>query len=282
MNQADNETQCSVVLAAIYRVGGNHKSAIKQAGALNNMLKAEARRYVGFEALASGTGRGWEKGKCEAAYRRLIDEQEDVAFSLATAHLQKAAEDAKRLQDRYFRELGKLAAQLPVAAWCEKQRGCSLSMLGKIIFEAGRDLNDYPSPAKLWKRFGLHVVDGKAVRMTAGKEMGFDPYRRSVARQLAEGLMKAGDETNGWRRVYLEEKERQRDRAAAEGKTIKPAGAMAAKEKADPARFMSDGHVHNRALRYTAKKFLEALWQEWTGNARAENLPAFIRELEAA
>ena len=101
----------------------------------------------------------------------------------ANGHLQATGRDARgRKQYRYhprFREVREetkyehmmaFAKALPVASFVEETRGFGYLGLAQIVAEAG-DLSNYANPAKLWKRFGLAVIDGRAQRRVADKEL---------------------------------------------------------------------------------------------------------------
>ena len=264
----------------IVELGREHRTAIREQTTLNNMLKARVREYIGFEALKADDGEKLDLRKAGAAYKRLLVEKQDPLFLNRVRRILTPFEEAKAEQAKLARDMGKLAMTLPIWPWVEQQRGCGAPMLGKLVAEAGYDLNRYETPAKLWKRFGEHVVDGKAPKAKRGEKLGFSPYRRSVSYQLGDGMIKAGgtvekDNLSPWKTVYEHRKQYEITRAEANGLTVVPA-AKITKKNAD--KHMSEGHVHNRAMRYMRKKFLEALWQEWTGNHRDMELPDFIKD----
>lgn len=267
----------------LIELGREHRTAIREQTTLINMLKGRVREYLGPN-LRSDDGEKLDLRKAQAAYKRLLVEKQDPLFLTRVQRILTPFEEAKKEQDRLAKEMGRLAKTLPVWPWVEQQRGCGAPMLGKIIAEAGRDLGDYETPAKLWKRFGEHVVNGQAPKPKRGEKLGFSPYRRSVSFQLGDGMIKAGgttekDNLSPWKALYEHRKQYEVNRAEFEGKTVVPA-AKISKKNAD--RFMSEGHVHNRAMKYMRKKFLEALWQEWTGNHRDMELPEFITKDNAA
>jgi len=276
------QTQQQIV-DIIIELGVEHKAAVREKTALQNMLKARARTYVGFEALKSNKGEKIDKAKASAVYKRLIDEGKDPLFLNRVRRIyepfKQAAADQKQLADAMGNELRKL----PISKWVEHedQKGFGHNGVAKLVAEAGRDLNDYHSPAKFWKRYGEHVVDGKAPKLKKGKQLGFSPYRRSVSYQIGDSALKAGgtkekDNLSFWKKVYEARKEYEIKRAEAAGLTIVPEAKMPPKDSEKRKKYMSEGHIHNRAAKYMRKKFLEALWQEWTGNKRDMELPEFL------
>lgn len=137
--------------------------------------------------------------------------------------------------------LSRAAMGLPVWSWCEAIRGLGAVGLGQIVGEAG-DLACYATPARLWKRLGLAVLDGERQRKHANAakalEHGYSPRRRSVVWVIGDSLIK---QQNGYRELYL----RQKERYAAE----RPG--------------WSKAHIHLAAKRYMEKRLLRDLWRAW-------------------
>ncbi len=279
-------------ITLIVQLGGDHKTAIREQTALGNMLRSRVREYVGFAELSTGDGQRLDKRKAAAAYKSLLDDQVDPFFIKRVIRLFKPWRDTEDEQDSLAENMSVLVSgrrankkkglekidPLPIWDWLshEQQRGCGARMLAKIIAEAGRDLSEYHTPAKLWKRFGEHVVDGEAPKARKGQKLGFSKYRRSVSYQLGDCLIRG---SGFWKGVYDDRKKFETERAVASGKEVRASAKIPAADNAKPfhkREFMSDGHIHNRAARYMRKKFLEALWQEWTGNHRDMDLPDFI------
>lgn len=159
------------------------------------------------------------------------------------------------------KDLRQLARKLPVWTWVEQVRGLGDLGLALIVGEAG-DLSNYANPAKLWKRMGLAVIGGQRQRRVAGDpalaiEHGYCPRRRSLMWNLGESMVKTGD---AYRQLYLERKEYECRAAIERGLTVLPAAKI---PKADAARYISKGHVHNRARRYMEKRLLKDLWAAW-------------------
>lgn len=152
------------------------------------------------------------------------------------------------------------AKELPVWPWVESLRGVGACGLGKIVGSAG-NLSNYSNPAKLWKRMGLAVINGERQRMVKdpelAAEMGYSPRRRAVMHVVGDAAFKC----QGYLRdVYLERKEREIEKAHEEGLEVAPAREIPKDEKE---RFRSQGHIHNRALRYMEKRLLRELWRAW-------------------
>jgi len=155
--------------------------------------------------------------------------------------------------------LTKIVKELPVYQFVEDVPGFAALGLAMIIGEAG-PLDNYSNPAKLWKRMGLAVINGGRQRRVAGAESiehGYCPERRAVMFVIGDSMMK---KQNRYRALRDERKLIEREKAAAEGKTVAPA-AKIPKEKAE--QFMSEGHILNRANRYIQKRLLRDLWSYW-------------------
>lgn len=171
--------------------------------------------------------------------------------ALVDAHLlpymeSKALYHSLRLKPE--RQMEKLAKQLPVWPWVEGVRGVGPLALAQIIGESD-DLSLYANPAKLWKRFGLGLVEGRRQRKVANNTelaiaMGYNPRRRAVMWVIGDSLVMLNGEGE-YRSYYLSEKERQRD--------LHPE--------------LPDIALHKRAHRHMEKRFLRDLWRVWNGQS---------------
>jgi hypothetical protein len=143
------------------------------------------------------------------------------------------------------------AKQLPIWPWVESIPGVGALSLAQIIGEAG-DLSNYANPAKLWKRFGLAVINGERQRkfkdVEKALEHGYSPERRSILWVIGDCIIK---KQGPYRDLYLQRKEVEQTKV--------PDG--------------SKGLWHNRAKRYMEKRFLRDLWIAWgkTGEVRRGN-----------
>jgi hypothetical protein len=204
---------------------------------------------------------------------------EDVMLCLRTNELVAARDLLENRQEAIAEEMAGIASRLPCYEWFTTQRGVKDIMFARLVAKAGRGLHEFESPPKLWKRFGLDVANGAAPKPKAGEKLSYDPRRKAFALGvLGTNLMMQNPR---WKAVYDWRKQYERDRAMAEGKTVKASAAITPKQAAS-GKFMSDGHVHARARRYMVKQFLKALWSEWTGETKPEELPGFIREQRVA
>jgi hypothetical protein len=155
------------------------------------------------------------------------------------------------------KELLTATKMLPVAAWVSEVKGFGLPSLAAIVGEAG-DLSRYENPAKLWKRFSLHVIAGAASKLVKGDAtQGFVPKRRAEMHVIGENLVRSG---GPYAALYRTRKAYEIEKLAAAGIGVKPAARIAVKDRD---KFMSDGQVHKRALRYIEKRLLLDLWRAW-------------------
>jgi len=158
----------------------------------------------------------------------------------------------------------RLAEQLPVHQWALGVRGFGALGLAIIVGEAG-DLGNYANPAKLWKRMGVAVIDGKrqgGLLKTAAKSEwtahGYNRVRRSRLYTIGSALIMSGE--TPYRQVYLDRKRYETERAQAEGLTVAPAAKI---PKNRHEEYRSLGHIDNRARRYVEKRLLRDLWRAW-------------------
>lgn len=152
-----------------------------------------------------------------------------------------------------------LARQLPVVQWAESIRGFALPSLAAIVGEAG-DLSWYRNPAKLWKRFSLHVIGVKASKRVKGDAtQEFVPRRRAEMHVIGDNLVRAG---GPYADLYRARKVYEIEKLAAQGIGVKPESQISEKDRD---KFMSAGQVHKRALRYIEKRLLVNLWRVWHG-----------------
>ncbi len=180
--------------------------------------------------------------------------------------LQEAQATIHAKRRLYERQIISLTQTLPVwGGWAEKIKGISALGLGLIVGAAVGDISnvlDAPNPAKLWKRMGLAVLDGRAQRRVSGRgnaagaaqaiEHGFSPHRRAMIHMAGIGLRNQNKDPLGgdgpYRALYVQRKAYEAARLP-EAKPI----------------------VHEkRALRYMEKRFLRDLWHAWRQTKESE------------
>lgn len=222
--------------------------------AITNNLYSQARSCAGFSTFDEDEQRRVEQSKhAKAMVDALLAGEETEAPDAVRVHVMLAAPSLAAIaeNERALRKLiEKTAVALPVwDAWGKAVRGFGAFGLGLIVGEAG-DLALYSNPAKLWKRMGLAVMDGRAQgrpEKGAGAEEwiehGYNPLRRSVVWTIGDALIKQGE---AYRTIYLERKE------------------------LEAGRCETKMHAHRRAQRFMEKRLLRDLWVEWRRAAGVE------------
>ena len=137
--------------------------------------------------------------------------------------------------------LVKMAKAHPLYAWTKDVRGFGELSLAGFVGECGRNPEAYRSPAALWKRFGLAVIDGERQRKCANADKAiqhaYSPQRRSWAFVLSTCLLRSQGSDGPYRLIYDERKACE----LANGQT----------------KLVS----HLRAQRYMLKRLLKHAWQ---------------------
>lgn len=250
--RGDTQTRSARPLPALlgqlrehYRQRCDHHSAEKR---LTLQIKAISRRL------------GGPKGSGGLAYSKWFQATAEKypAFLGCVFLLEECRSMLEKHRKAEEKTVEKLAQELPVWPWAEKIRGVGALALGQIIAETG-DLSDYSNPAKVWKRMGVGMFQTQAgewsrQRKAAGADgvaAGYAPRRAAVIFNVSECLIKLNQD-GPYRTLYDERKAFE---------ATKPACAHALCQKVgDRCR---PGHLHNRARRYMAKRFLRNLWREW-------------------
>ena len=228
-------------LSLLYRLQRDREDAVNEERSLTLRMKARARRVA---SLACPDHKP-KCPRCVALANQWVAGKGDPAMVLALAEMNApltvARQPVTAWRKATEKEMEHIARSLPLASFVEATRGFGYLGLAQIMAEAG-PLSDYANPAKLWKRFGLAVFDGKAQRRTTDKElaaaMGFAPRRRAVMWNIGDSLIKQGVE---YRAVYLARKAYEEDQHP----ELRPI------------------QRHRRAQRYMEKRLLRDLWRAW-------------------
>jgi hypothetical protein len=176
-------------------------------------------------------------------------------FVLTSAEGRKAFDD---LEARLRRDVEKLAKTLPVAPWVESVKGFGYLGLAIIVGEAG-DLSSYATVAKLWKRMGVAVFNGRSQRKCTNAEeaalQGYNPRRRSALWTINDSLLR---QQNAYRDLY-------QHRRAYELK-MHPEFDGGIDKKTGKQKLTM--HGDRRARRVAEKRLLRDLWCAWNGRKR--------------
>jgi len=177
----------------------------------------------------------------------------------------------------------------PAYPWFSRVKGIGKENIGKVVGqirvkpmqdqvmneETGlmetRDLPFADTISALWKFAGYAPVDGHAEkRVKGGGKLEYNATLRTMCWRLGSSLMRANGKFYAY---YCQEKDRYVEVYTNQGIKIVPAASLPkdseGKRRENPS-VMSEGHIHNQALRKMIKLFLSCLWLEWR---KAEGLP---------
>lgn len=209
--------------------------------AMSNRLGAYVRTRLGWSKQLQEEDEAAAAKIVKAAAKAIEDR--DPRFAAEIDATNAAAQAFGVAEARAELTLRKLARSLPVwARFGAGIKGFGELGLAVIVGEAG-NLSDYDGFAKLWKRLGLGLVDGKQQgKPGAGATAmdwiahGYSPQRRStIFAYIGEPLLKQGP----YRDVYL------------------------ARKELELSRGKSKGHSHMAAHRYMEKALIKHLWKAW-------------------
>lgn len=105
----------------------------------------------------------------------------------------------------------------------------------------------------------IERVKGEAPKRIKGYHYLFNIRLKTISHQVAKQLVKQGDKV--FRDIYDKSKTIYRNKAISEGKEIISSELL--RTKKDKEKYMTLGHIDNRALRYLSKMFLSYLWEAW-------------------
>lgn len=267
----DAQVTIADLVAAIRATDRLRRLLYRQKASLWLGLKALARQVTAEECGAVAEKRklnGTElKVAQDLAAKIYAGEVEDLDAEVALSAKPLVASHMMIGPEEHALELKvkRLARQLPVYEWVKETPGFGDFGLGQIVGEAG-DLGRYPNPAKLWKRMGLAVIDGKSQRRITGADAlkhGYDPRRRSLMWNIGAAAIRNRSEP--YRTLYDERKVYEVETATAKGLEVLPSATITQRVKkgADIKEFRSLMHVNKRSQRYMEKRMLLDLWKAW-------------------
>ncbi|MBA7647957.1 hypothetical protein ES703_55736 [subsurface metagenome] len=117
---------------------------------------------------------------------------------------------------------------------------------------------------------GFSVEDGVAPkRSKGGGKLSYNSQLRSMCWRLGSSLLRAKGKFYNY---YLKEKDKYQQKYENQGIKIVSATSLPKSEgkRYEPSNMISEGHVHNQAMRKMIKLFLAGLWVIWR---EAEGLP---------
>lgn len=176
----------------------------------------------------------------------------------------------KRLID--FEEYvdGRIAGMLKDHAayhWFSRVKGIGKENIAKVVGLV--DIKKANTISGLWKFAGFSVENGKAPKRQKGNgKLSYNSRLRSMCWRLAICLLKSKGKFYDY---YLQEKSKYLQKYQSQGIKVVPAEQLPKNDngKYEPSGMISEGHVHNQALRKMIKLFLACLWLVWR---ESENL----------
>ena len=176
------------------------------------------------------------------------------------AHMQYDAmlKLAKKEMTNYGEAVG------PIWDWLTSIKGLGEGGLAAQLLAQIDDIAKFATVSKLWRFSGWAVIDGKIDRCQKGETSPYNRRLKSICWQIVQQFIR--QQTPHYVDVYYAEKARQRE---LHPQPVKENG----KTK------YNDGHLHNRAIRYTAKRFLCDLYVAWrTSDGLSVDKPYVMRE----
>jgi hypothetical protein len=166
------------------------------------------------------------------------------------------------------RRVDKLVKLHPVYEWIDQITGLSGKQFAELLLLIG-PLWKYPNPQKVYKRLGMHTVDGMALRKKKGKFLGYNTRCKGWAYNVSAQIVKSSGNSgpSPYRRHYDKKKAEYLAREPAgpsncrfgqhhkdrDGKTV-----QCKSSNGDPNA--APAHVENAARRYAIKKLVRDLW----------------------
>lgn len=210
-----------------------------------------------------GQGDGWKKRVTALAAtvsngKPLPEGSDELAIRVVCLPILAAVDLVEASQKHEEKEMVAAVKDLPIAAWVADVRGLGHLGLANILAETG-DLSGYSTEAKVWKRLGLAVLDGRRQGAPGPGatdedwiEHGYRAERRSVMWNIGANFVKCGGH---YRELY--------DRYKAEYLARPWCGECRAKTDKGPRDHCTPGHAHNRAARKMTKTFIRDLHRAW-------------------
>lgn len=173
-----------------------------------------------------------------------------------------------KLQDLEKHIDGRIAIILtshPAYDWFSRVKGIGKENIAKVVGMV--DIEKANTISSLWKFAGFSVEDGKAPkRVKGGGKLSYNSQLRSMCWRLGSSLLRA---KGVFYEYYLQQKDRYMQRFENEGVKVAPTTSLpkVGGKRTETEGYISEGHVHNMALRKMIKLFLACLWLKWRESA---------------
>ena len=168
--------------------------------------------------------------------------------------------------------------------WLSKIYGIDLLLAAEVIggfewaLKPGETIaTHFKVPSQMWAFAGLNVnpKTGKPPKRVGGKKLTFcAPLRSILIGRVGPSFVRQSSEKSSYRRFYVEAKKKEYAKLRRQGIKIVPASKLPVDKRGkryEPEGIISEGHVHNRAVRLTVKLFVSHLWEKCR---ELEGLPA--------
>lgn len=186
-------------------------------------------------------------------------------------------EKIKELEKYADDRVAALIKSHPAYSWFSKVKGIGRENIGKVVGLV--DIEKADTISSLWKFAGYAVDEnGKAPkRKKNGGKLSYNSRLRSMCWRLGGSLMKGKGK---FFEYYCEEKDKYVERLGSKGIKIVPATKLPKKEgkRYEPDDMISEGHLHNMALRKMIKLFLACLWLIWRENCKLPTRKPYVLE----
>ena len=162
----------------------------------------------------------------------------------------------------------------PVWGWMTSIRGVGDHTAAKILAQLD-DPALYATVSKLWRFAGWAVIDGEIDRCKKGEKSPYNRRLKSECYLLAEQFIR--HQTPYYADLYYSEKARQR--RLHPDVVCRDCGCLwdDCESKKKHKRQFNDGHLHNRAMRKTVKRFLSHLWVVWRQSEGLPTPPPYVQ-----
>jgi hypothetical protein len=148
----------------------------------------------------------------------------------------------------------------PAYSWFSRVKGVGKENIGKVVGMV--DIERAGTISALWKFAGFSVENGKSPKRAKGEKLSYNSQLRSMCWRLATSLLKAKGKFYDY---YCVQKDNYYERYTQQGIKVVATANLPKKngKKVESEGFITEGHVHNQALRKMIKLFLSCLWLEW-------------------
>lgn len=215
--------------------------------------------------------RFWRWQKFRISLQNQIDAMRRDKIPVVPSYL-IAVRDARKSEARMDRATKSILIHHPISSWITSNPGVGFGNVANVLALVG-PIDKFQNPAKLWKFFGMHVVDGRAPRREVGLGCGFSPFGRSLCYRIGESFVKGNGK---YRKIYDAARLYYLKRPRM-GLSLCPFNQVhkdkngkilscirngdSSRSASEPSE--SSGHVHAAARRFAVKRFLRDLWLEW-------------------